>query len=67
MRKIRGKEISIIFQDPMTSLNPVLYHRKPDHGGNIRLHTDKNKKAGIGACDRDCWTLVGINEPEKPY
>jgi len=45
MRKIRGNEISMIFQDPMTSLNPVFTV------GNqiievIRLHQQVNKKRG---------------------
>ena len=43
LRKVRGNEISIIFQDPMTSLNPVY-----SIGNQIRevimLHTDKNKQ-----------------------
>jgi len=63
MRKIRGNEVSIIFQDPMTSLNPVFTV------GNqimeaILLHTDKNK---IQARERakELLELVGMNEPEK--
>ena len=43
MRKIRGKEVSIIFQDPMTSLNPV-YTIGNQITEVIRLHTDKDKK-----------------------
>ncbi len=43
MRRIRGNEVSIIFQDPMTSLNPVY-----TIGNQIRevilLHTGKSKK-----------------------
>lgn len=63
MQKIRGNEVSIIFQDPMTSLNPVY-----TIGDQIReviiLHTKKNKKE---ASDRalELLRLVGINEPEK--
>ena len=59
MRKIRGKQISMIFQDPMTSLNPVM-----TVGDQImeviRLH-DKNlsrKDAYIKACEM--LELVGI-------
>ncbi|MCR5843538.1 MAG: ABC transporter ATP-binding protein, partial [Oscillospiraceae bacterium] len=63
MQEFRGKCCSIIFQDPMTSLNPVFTI------GNqimeaIILHTPKKGKE---AEDRavELLTLVGINEPEK--
>jgi oligopeptide transport system ATP-binding protein len=63
MRKIRGNEVSIIFQDPMTSLNPVFTI------GNqimeaILLHTGKNKKQAYDRA-KELLQLVGINEPEK--
>ena len=63
MREFRGKCCSIIFQDPMTSLNPVFTV------GNqlkeaIELHTDrKGKEAEARAIEM--LTLVGVNEPEK--
>ena len=63
MRKIRGNKISIIFQDPMTSLNPVFTI------GNqlmeaIMLHTGRDK---VEAKERaiEMLRLVGVNEPEK--
>ena len=43
MRKIRGEEISIIFQDPMTSLNPV-YTIGNQICEMILLHTNKSKQ-----------------------
>ena len=63
MRKIRGKEISIIFQDPMTSLNPV-YTIGNEITEVIRLHTDKDKKQAYARA-KELLELVGINEPEK--
>ena len=59
----RGKCCSIIFQDPMTSLNPVFTI------GNqlmeaITLHTDK-KGAVAKARAAELLELVGINEPRK--
>ena len=63
MRKIRGKEISIIFQDPMTSLNPV-YTIGNQITEVIRLHTDKDKKQAYARA-KELLELVGINEPEK--
>lgn len=43
MRQIRGNEIAMIFQEPMTSLNPV-YTIGDQIGEVIRLHTKVNKK-----------------------
>lgn len=63
MRKIRGKEVSIIFQDPMTSLNPV-YTIGNQICEVIRLHTDKDKKQAKARAV-ELLQLVGINEPEK--
>lgn len=63
MRRIRGSEVSIIFQDPMTSLNPV-YTIGNQICEMIRLHTKKNRKEA-GDRAKELLTLVGINEPEK--
>ena len=62
-RKIRGNEVSIIFQDPMTSLNPV-YTIGNQIVEVIRLHTDKNK-ADAWARAKELLELVGINEPDR--
>ena len=63
MRAIRGNEISIIFQDPMTSLNPV-YTVGNQIVEVIRLHTDKSKQEARERA-KELLELVGINEPEK--
>ena len=63
MRKMRGNEVSIIFQDPMTSLNPV-YTIGNQIEEVIRLHTDKTKKEARARA-RELLELVGINEPDK--
>ena len=63
MRKVRGNKVSIIFQDPMTSLNPThtIGHQIME---SILLHTDRTKKQ---ARERaiEMLRLVNINEPEK--
>jgi len=63
MRKIRGKEISMIFQEPMTSLNPVFTV------GNqvmeaIRLH-QKVSKEEARKRTVDLFKEVGIPDPER--
>ena len=63
MRKIRAKEIAIIFQEPMTSLNPV-YTIGEQIAESIRLHEGLSKKA---AMDRavEMLQLVRIPTPER--
>ena len=63
MRKIRGNEVSIIFQDPMTSLHPV-YTIGNQITEVIRLHTGKSKKEAYDRA-KELLELVGINEPTK--
>lgn len=60
---MRGNEVSIIFQDPMTSLNPV-YTIGNQIREVIRLHTDKSKKE-VQERAEELLQLVGINEPKK--
>ena len=63
MQSFRGSKCSIIFQDPMTSLNPV-YTVGNQLTEAIRLHTNKTKKE---AKERaiEMLKLVGVNEPES--
>ena len=63
LRKIRGNEVSIIFQDPMTSLNPV-WTIGNHLAEAVSLHTDKKGKAARDRA-KELLELVGINEPEK--
>ncbi len=63
LRQIRGNEVSIIFQDPMTSLNPV-YTIGNQIMEVILLHTNKTKKEAYERAV-ELLTLVGINEPKK--
>ena len=63
LRKMRGKEVSIIFQDPMTSLNPV-YTIGNQIEEVLKLHTDMTKSQRHNRA-KELLELVGINEPEK--
>ena len=63
MSKIRGNKISIIFQDPMTSLNPV-FTIGDQLMEAILLHTDRNREQAKARAI-EMLQLVGVNEPEK--
>ncbi|MCZ6538817.1 MAG: ABC transporter ATP-binding protein [Chloroflexi bacterium] len=62
MRNIRGRNIGMIFQEPMTSLNPVLsigrQLREP-----LELHLGMTKKQALSRC-AELLELVGIPDPE---
>ncbi|TCT12146.1 oligopeptide transport system ATP-binding protein [Natranaerovirga pectinivora] len=65
LQKIRGKEIAMIFQDPMTSLNPVMSIGKQIMEGIIKHQGLSKKEAKIKALE--LIKLVGISEPEKRF
>src|SRR6185437_15862643 len=63
LRQVRGRRMSMIFQDPMTSLNPL--HRIGDQIGEVlALHTDFNRSERR---DRaiELLTAVGIPNPAR--
>ena len=63
MRRVRAKEIAIVFQEPMTSLNPV-YSVGEQIAESLRLHEGLGRKA---AMDRavEMLALVRIPTPER--
>src|SRR5258706_4063100 len=63
MRAIRGNEISMIFQEPMTSLNPVLTIGT-QIGETIRLHQGLSKRDSMARAVA-ILKLVGIPEPAR--
>ena len=63
MKDVRGNKISIIFQDPMTSLNPT-YTIGAQLMEAILLHTDRNRKEAWKRAV-EMLRLVNVNEPEK--
>lgn len=63
LQKIRGKDIGMIFQDPMTSLNPV-YTVGNQIDESLRKHTTLNREQRKAKM-LDLFQLVGINQPEK--
>lgn len=62
MQKIRGNEISMIFQEPMTSLNPIIKCGK-QIAESLRLHRGMNKKEAMEEAIR-MMQAVGIANPE---
>lgn len=63
MRRVRGKEIAMIFQDPMTSLNPVY-----TVGNQIMEMLQEHEDIGKGEAKRraiEMLRMVGIPSPEK--
>lgn len=65
MQKIRGKEIGMIFQDPMTSLNPMM-----KVGRQITEVLHKHEKISKEAANKrgiELLTLVGIPSPERRF
>ncbi|HJN61378.1 MAG TPA: ABC transporter ATP-binding protein [Alphaproteobacteria bacterium] len=63
MRSIRGGRISIIFQEPMTSLSPL--HTVGDQVGEaFRLHSDAGKQE-VKSTTQEILRLVGFPEPER--
>ena len=63
MRRIRGNEISMIFQEPMTSLNPVLTIGR-QIGEALRLHQGLSKADAMSRAI-EALTEVGIPEPAR--
>jgi len=66
MRKLRGKLFSMIFQDPMTALNPTIPIGK-QIAEAIVIHEPKLSKAEVYHRVIELMELVGIRQPHERY
>lgn len=65
MRKIRGNDIGMIFQDPMTSLNPTMKVGK-QISETIRIHENASKKEAAARA-KEIMRLVGIPNVDERF
>ncbi len=65
MRKIQGREIGMIFQEPMTSLNPLMKVGRQIEEV-LRIHTDKSQ-AEMKALALEVMEKVGLPDPPTTY
>ncbi len=66
LRRVRGDEVAMIFQDPMTSLNPVLKVGF-QLGEAIKTHYPKEKDDAVKERVIELLRLVGVPNPETRY
>ncbi len=66
LRQLRGKSIAMIFQDPMTSLNPVIRIGN-QIGEIIRIHQPKASSAQIRDRAIELLELVEVPDPQRRY
>ena len=66
LRRVRGDEVAMIFQDPMTSLNPVLKVGF-QLGEAIQTHYPKEPNSKVKTRVIDLLRLVGVPNPESRY
>jgi oligopeptide/dipeptide ABC transporter ATP-binding protein len=66
LRKVRGNEVAMVFQDPMTSLNPVLTVGR-QLGEAITTHYPDEKDAVVKQRVIDLLRMVGVPNPETRY
>jgi oligopeptide transport system ATP-binding protein len=63
VRQLRGKAVAMVFQEPMTSLNPV--HKIGDQiAEGVRFHTQLGKRAALARAE-ELLDLVGIPDPRR--
>ena len=66
MQKLRGRVFSMIFQDPMTSLNPTIKIGK-QIGEAVVIHNKNYTKEQVNKKVLELMELVGISHPKERY
>ena len=66
MERLRGKLFSMVFQDPMTSLNPTIAIGE-QIAEAVRVHTRRLSRDAVHRRVIELMELVGIDQPEQRY